>query len=86
MKKEPKSEQKNDSNFRDAYSVLQRHAETLRNRAEPNIDDLLTLVSESVEAYEVCRTRIDAVEKALEQALTAVKKPDAKSSEEKLPE
>jgi exodeoxyribonuclease VII small subunit len=55
--------------FRDAYGVLQRHAETLRNQQEPNIDDLLTIVNESVSAYKVCKKRIDAVEKALEQAL-----------------
>ena len=55
--------------FRDAYGVLQRHAETLRNQQEPNIDDLLNIVTESVGAYQVCKERIDAVEKALEQAL-----------------
>jgi exodeoxyribonuclease VII small subunit len=55
--------------FRDAYGVLQRHAETLRNQQEPNIDDLLNIVTESVGAYKVCKERIDAVEKALEQAL-----------------
>lgn len=55
--------------FRDAYGVLQRHAETLRNQQEPNIDDLLNIVTESVDAYKVCKERIDAVEKALEQAL-----------------
>ena len=55
--------------FREAYAVLQRHAETLRNQREPNIDDLLTIVTESVGAYKVCKERIDAVEKALEQAL-----------------
>jgi exodeoxyribonuclease VII small subunit len=55
--------------FRDAYGVLQRHSETLRNQREPNIDDLLTIVTESVEAYKVCKGRIDAVEQALEQAL-----------------
>lgn len=55
--------------FREAYDVLQRHAETLRNQDEPNIDDLLTIVNESVDAYKVCKERIDAVEKALEAAL-----------------
>ncbi|MGN6826417.1 exodeoxyribonuclease VII small subunit [Paucibacter sp. M5-1] len=55
--------------FRDAYEVLQRHAETLRNQDEPNIDDLLDIVNESVSAYKVCKQRIDAVEKALEEAL-----------------
>jgi exodeoxyribonuclease VII small subunit len=55
--------------FKQAYGILQDHAETLRNQQEPNIDDLLTIVTESVAAYKVCKERIDAVEKALEQAL-----------------
>jgi exodeoxyribonuclease VII small subunit len=58
--------------FKDAYGVLQGHAQTLRNQTEPNIDDLLSIVEESVSAYRVCRERIDAVEKALERALTDV--------------
>lgn len=55
--------------FRNAFGVLQQHAETLRDQAEPNIDDLLTIVQESVEAYGVCKERIDAVETALKAAL-----------------
>ncbi len=55
--------------FRDAYGVLQRHAQTLREQDEPNIDDLLTIVTESVNAYKVCKQRIDAVEAALKTAL-----------------
>ena len=55
--------------FKKAYGILQQHAETLRNQQEPNIDDLLTIVTESVAAFNVCKERIDAVEKALEQAL-----------------
>ena len=55
--------------FREAYGVLQRHAQTLRNQDEPNIDDLLTIVTESVNAYKVCKQRIDAVEAALKTAL-----------------
>ena len=58
--------------FREAYGVLQSHAETLRNQSEPNIDDLLPMVEESVAAYRVCKERIDAVEKALEKALNDV--------------
>lgn len=58
--------------FRDAYGVLQQHAETLREQSEPNIDDLLSIVTESVAAYQVCKERIDAVEKALQAALTDV--------------
>ena len=58
--------------FREAYGVLQEHAETLREQTEPNIDDLLSIVTESVAAYRVCKERIDAVEKALQEALTDV--------------
>ena len=50
--------------FRDAYATLQKHAQTLRSQQEPDIDNLTTIVSESVEAYKVCKQRIDAVEKA----------------------
>ncbi|CAN7770248.1 exodeoxyribonuclease VII small subunit [Variovorax sp. LjRoot290] len=55
--------------FREAYGVLQQHAETLREQQEPNIDDLLKIVTESVAAYQVCKKRIDAVEEALKKAL-----------------
>jgi exodeoxyribonuclease VII small subunit len=56
--------------FKQAYGVLQEHAENLRNQQEPNIDDLLRIVTESVDAFTLCKQRIDAVEKALEQALS----------------
>ena len=56
--------------FKEGYAILNRHAETLRNQQEPNIDDLLMIVRESVAAYQVCKERIDAVEKALEKALS----------------
>lgn len=49
--------------FKQAYGVLQQHAETLRNQQEPNIDDLLTIVTESVAAFNVCKERIDAVKR-----------------------
>ncbi len=66
--------------FRDAYGVLQRHAQTLREQDEPNIDDLLAIVTESVAAYQVCQQRIAAVEQALEKALGAAAEPVAPSS------
>ena len=55
--------------FREAYAILQKHAQTLRSQQEPDIDNLTTIVSESVDAYKLCKQRIDAVEKALEQSL-----------------
>lgn len=56
--------------FKSAYQTLQQHAETLRNQQEPNIDDLLKIVTESVAAYNVCKERIDAVEQAMQKALS----------------
>jgi exodeoxyribonuclease VII small subunit len=56
--------------FKEAYNVMKRHAQTLRNQQEPNIDDLLSIVTETVAAYKVCQERINAVESALEKALS----------------
>ena len=58
-----------ETTFKEAWGVLQRHAQTLRNQSEPNIDDLLSIVTESVKAYKVCQSRVEAVERALEEAL-----------------
>ena len=55
--------------YREAYAVLQKHAQTLRNQSEPDIDNLIPIVTESVQAYKVCQQRIDAVEKALAETL-----------------
>ena len=55
--------------FKEAYGTLQKHAATLRDQKEPNIDDLLQVVTESVAAYRICNERIDAVAKALHAAL-----------------
>lgn len=62
--------------FKAAYATLQGHASTLRAQQEPNIDDLLQVVTESIDAYKVCQTHIDAVEKALEHALAGDIKPN----------
>ena len=59
--------------------MLQRHAQTLREQREPSIDDLLTIVTESVKAYKVCQQRIEAVEKALEKALSDTGAPTGSS-------
>ena len=54
--------------FKEAYAVLQQHAQALRDQQAPDVDALLTIVAESAQAYQVCRERIDAVEKLLEKA------------------
>ncbi|MDM0109674.1 hypothetical protein QTH97_32470 [Variovorax sp. J22R24] len=59
----------NNRPLRAAYDVLQKHAETLHEQNEPNIDDLPKIVTESVGAYKVCTKRFDAVEEDLKAAL-----------------
>lgn len=66
---QPAAQDAQPQSFREAYGVLQRHAQTLRDQDEPNIDDLLAIVKESVAAYAVCKGRIDAVDAALKEAL-----------------
>ena len=56
--------------FKEAYGTLQKHAAMLREQKEPNIDDLLRVVTESVSAYKVCQERVDAVDRALQAALS----------------
>ena len=63
--------------FKDAYAILLHHAHTLREQTEPDIDDLLQIVEESVQAYKTCQRRIDAVEKALDKALASTAHPTA---------
>lgn len=71
--------------FKEAYGVLQKHADTLRNQQEPNIDDLLTIVTQSVDAYKVCKERIDAVEQALQQALSGAGVSNQDADSDSLP-
>lgn len=54
--------------FKNAYDILQKNAQTLQNSQTLNIDELMVIVEESITAYKTCQTRIEAVEKALNQA------------------
>lgn len=66
-----------EKSYKDASAVLQKHVETLRNQREPNIDELVTIVTESIAAYKVCKARIAAVSQALEEALATVESDKA---------
>jgi exodeoxyribonuclease VII small subunit len=66
--------------FRTAYGTLQKNAELLRTQREPDLDNLLEVVTQSVAAYKVCKSRIDAVEQALEQALSSAGLGETESS------
>lgn len=54
--------------FKAAYDILKTNAEQLQAQDEPDIDNLMTTVEESITAYRVCEARINAVQSALDAA------------------
>ena len=59
----------NPESFDKAYAVLKRNADFLSNQQEPGIDRLLPLVEESMQAYTICKARLEAIQQALAQHL-----------------
>lgn len=55
-------------NFKDAYQILKSNADRLEHSDALDIDNLVEIVEESLAAYKVCQSRIDAVEQALQSA------------------
>ena len=45
--------------------ILKKNAEFLESQEEPDIDNLMAIVEESMTAYKACKLRIDAVQQAL---------------------
>jgi exodeoxyribonuclease VII small subunit len=57
--------------FKAQFDKLEQIAEDLRNQQEVDIDRLIPMVDEATKAYEFCKTRLDEVEKALNERLNA---------------
>ncbi|ONG42267.1 exodeoxyribonuclease VII [Alkanindiges hydrocarboniclasticus] len=53
--------------FKQAFAVLKQNAERLEAQQEPDLDQLMVIVEESMQAYKVCKQRIKAVQDALNQ-------------------
>ena len=53
--------------FKQAFALLKQNAERLENQQEPDLDQLMLIVEESMQAYKVCKQRIKAVQEALNQ-------------------
>ena len=51
--------------FKKGYEILKKNAEFLECQEEPDIDNLMAIVEESMTAYKACKLRIDAVQQAL---------------------
>jgi exodeoxyribonuclease VII small subunit len=60
----------NDENaldFKQAFAILKHNAERLEDQQEPDLDQLMIIVEESMQAYKVCKQRIKSVQDALNQ-------------------
>lgn len=53
--------------FKEGYEVLKKNAELLESQEEPDIDNLMKIVEESMTAYKACKSRVDAVQQALNE-------------------
>ena len=56
----------NTLSFKEGYEILKRNAELLDTQQEPDIDNLMKIVEESMAAYKACKTRVNAVQQALD--------------------
>ncbi|ENV36812.1 exodeoxyribonuclease VII small subunit [Acinetobacter venetianus] len=53
--------------FKDGYELLKKNATQLEAQEEPDIDNLMKIVEESMTAYRACKSRVDAVQQALNE-------------------
>ncbi|TCB75547.1 exodeoxyribonuclease VII [Acinetobacter sp. ANC 3781] len=58
---------KKELTFKEGHEVLKKNAELLESQEEPDIDNLMKIVEESMSAYKVCKSRVDAVQQALNE-------------------
>lgn len=63
--------------FKAAYQILKTNAEELQSSNEPDIDNLMNTVEQSIAAYKVCQSRIEAVQQALDAAFNEEQNPDS---------
>ncbi|ENU98691.1 MULTISPECIES: exodeoxyribonuclease VII small subunit [Acinetobacter] len=53
--------------FQEGYDILKKNAELLESQQEPDIDNLMKIVEESMQAYKACKSRVKAVQNALNE-------------------
>ena len=53
--------------FKEGYEILKKNAELLESQEEPDIDNLMKIVEESMQAYKACKSRVDVVQNALNE-------------------
>jgi exodeoxyribonuclease VII small subunit len=58
---------KKELTFKEGYEVLKKNVDLLESQEEPDIDNLMKIVEESMSAYKACKSRVDAVQQALNE-------------------
>jgi exodeoxyribonuclease VII small subunit len=58
---------KDELSFKEGYEVLKKNAARLEAQEEPDIDNLMKIVEESMSAYTACKSRVEAVQQALNE-------------------
>ncbi|HEO1831819.1 exodeoxyribonuclease VII [Acinetobacter baumannii] len=53
--------------IKEGHDILKRNAELLESQESPDIDNLMKIVEESISAYKACKSRIEAVQQALDE-------------------
>jgi len=53
--------------MKDGHDILKKNAELLESQESPDIDNLMKIVEESITAYKACKSRIEAVQQALDE-------------------
>lgn len=67
--------------YQDNYLKLQTIAQKLSQSDSIDIDELVPMVDEATRAYQLCQSRIEAVEKALNKRLEKTDIDNAESDE-----
>jgi exodeoxyribonuclease VII small subunit len=61
--------------FKQHYDNLRTIAEKMRSQQEPDIDQLIPMVDSALGSYKVCKDRLDAVKKLLDERFGAEVSP-----------
>jgi exodeoxyribonuclease VII small subunit len=75
------SDTQDTASFNKNYKVLKDTADWLSQQKEPDIDQLVPKVESAMQAYKVCKTRLDAVQATLSQYF----EPDGTTATEEAP-
>jgi len=67
--------------FKENYQKLQEIAQKLSDTSEVDIDELVPMVDDATRAYQLCKSRIEAVESALSNRLENDSKNDSMEHE-----